>query len=89
MLHLSFLSLNCFNVIVLHMKYYVYGENIPAQTNSKHKNILQIKRLFIPKIYLFIRKIVDEIRLYVLKSRKLRCPKGLSVREKISIMNII
>ncbi|HCD57717.1 MAG TPA: hypothetical protein DEQ31_00295 [Exiguobacterium sp.] len=66
MLHLSFLSLKCFNVIVLHMKYYVYGENIPVQTNSKHKNTLKIKRLFILKISLFIRKIVDEIR-YLLK----------------------
>ncbi|AOT00337.1 hypothetical protein ESP131_08720 [Exiguobacterium sp. U13-1] len=82
MLHLSFLSLNCFNVIVLHMKYYVYGENIPAQTNSKHENALRMKRLFILKIYLFIRKIVDEIRLYALKSRMLRRLKGLSVREK-------
>jgi len=45
------------------MKYYVYGENIPAQTNSKHENALRMKRLFILKIYLFIRKIVDEIRL--------------------------
>jgi len=54
-------------MIVLHMKYYVYGENIPVQTNSKHKNTLKIKRLFILKISLFIRKIVDEIR-YLLKN---------------------
>jgi len=61
MLHLSFLSLNCFNRFVLHMKYYVYGEFIPVQKTLKHQNTLWVNRLYFLKISLFIKKIVNEI----------------------------